>query len=152
MARRRRALASIVAMVGLVHVVPITPAHAAGGDISISVYGDLGACADASFNDRQVQAAGALSGVGVGTTFNSGIPATIGGGDNAASSNSDQLPTMCIPGDPTVNFGEITYTATATGIGQDGLLTVLTVTVQCVYTQLGSVVCTPPVKASFPVP
>lgn len=150
MARRWRALVAVGAAVAI-HLVAAVPALAAGGDISISVFGDLGACADASFFHPQMESAGTFVAIGAGTTFSSGIPTHVGGADGATAANGDPLRSMCVPGDPRINLAEVTYNAIATGIDYRGLPTVLSVTVDCVYTQLGSVVCTPPVKVRLPL-
>jgi hypothetical protein len=151
MKQRWSAVVSVVAVVAVTQVVSMTPAHAAGGDINISVSGDLGACVDVSFYHPQLESAGAFSGVGVGTTYSNGVPTHIGGADGATAANGDPLPTMCIPGDPRVNLGEITYEAMASGIDYRGLATVLSITMECVYTNLGSVLCSPPVKVRLPI-
>ncbi len=70
-----------------------------GGTISIAVSGDLGACASVSFNGVQVEAAGTLSALGAGTTYNGSV-AQVGGADNQSGTNVSSLPDMCVPGDP----------------------------------------------------
>ena len=154
MVRRLRAFGFVlVALIGTTQVFPVLSAHAegelpdveeieigGGGTISISVFGDLGACASVSFNDVQVKAASTLSAMGAGTSWD-GSARQISGADNEGGSNVSSLDDVCVPGDSTLNAAEVTFQANAAGFNADGIVTTMSATTSCVYWHIGGLTC-----------
>ncbi len=128
---------------------PVEEVPLGGGTISISVFGDLGACASVSFNDVQLEAAGTLSALGAGTTYDGSV-SQVSAADNQSGANVSSLPDMCVPGDPTLNAAEVTFQANAAGFNRAGVVTTMSATTTCVFLQVGGATCTPQVTAVVP--